>query len=337
MTVHIQVRDTGPGIPADQQLRIFEAFEQRTGQDHSQYGGSGLGLSITRRLVELMNGTIHVDSQLGMGSTFHIVIPDVQCTHERAVSRAESARGEPVFTGQRVLIVDDDAANRLLLRAFLQDSGLQLAEAASAEAALQAVTAQRPDLLVTDLKMPGMGGEALVAALQADPTLADLPVVVVTASGLAGDHARTRSRVAGFLVKPVTRQTVLLELAKHLQPGTWLAASRASTPRSTHSVLRSGEVKVGPDVTEWAELRSQWELLNGSGDLDGLAALAQQVMRHARLAGSDDLRRWAQRLDRAVADCALGDIDRTMREFADLHDQTSTRLAAVSTVSQGEA
>jgi signal transduction histidine kinase/DNA-binding NarL/FixJ family response regulator len=201
----IEVRDTGIGMKAEHLPRIFEAFEQ-VGDAGQRAGGTGLGLSITRRIVELMGGSIRVESKEGKGSRFAIDIPvETQAMH---VAPPEAER-LPVsgYAGERrrLLVVDDDLANRDLLTALLGELGFDTAAAGNGVEALESIAARRPDLVLTGLGMPAMDGCALIARLRSSPGTERLPIIAFSAN--PDEASRSRVWEAGgdrFLPSPVS-------------------------------------------------------------------------------------------------------------------------------------
>ncbi|MBI3663372.1 MAG: PAS domain S-box protein [Acidobacteria bacterium] len=207
------VSDTGIGIPTAKKEKIFEAFEQADGSTTRKYGGTGLGLTISSRLVELMGGRIAVESEPGKGSTFSF-------TATFGIVKNPAARSEPaepaVLDNLPVLVVDDNATHRRILEEMLTSWRMKprLAEGgAAALAALRAAheSGQPISLVLLDAKMPGMDGFALARALQQDPRFAGLSIIMLSSSGQRGDAARCkRLGIAAYLTKPV-RQSELLD------------------------------------------------------------------------------------------------------------------------------
>lgn len=158
----LRVLDTGPGISADGQARLFQRFSQVDGASVHTRGGTGLGLAICKGLAEAMGGRISVESVEGRGSAFSVDVP------ARAVARASSQPAAPTHNlpeaGARLLIVDDNEVNRELVTALLDAYDLNLSTADSGEAALRACEAEVFDLILLDIRMPGMGGEAAMRA-----------------------------------------------------------------------------------------------------------------------------------------------------------------------------
>jgi CheY-like chemotaxis protein len=234
----IDVVDTGIGIPKDRQEAIFEAFQQADADTSRKYGGTGLGLTICRSLLELMGYRISVASELGKGSTFSVHLRGALTRHgapaplpaAEARPAAEAVAvpialpapppaGSPEereFSSYTVLIIDDEADSRLLLSHMLGGRGARILTAASGEEALRLAHTTHPDLVTVDLMMPQMSGWEVIRELRADPALRDVPALVVSvvAEEPGGDLAGADERLS----KPVSRDALLAAVRRHL-PG----------------------------------------------------------------------------------------------------------------------
>jgi len=212
-TLHFAVKDTGVGIPVEQQEKIFEAFSQADGSMTRKYGGTGLGLTISVRLVEMMGGRVWLESQPGRGSTFHFTV-------QLAVQDTASARPIPLQPEQlrdlHALIVDDNFTNRRVLHGMLTRWGMRPTSVEGGRAALQALeiaksTGHPFPLILLDGQMPDMDGFALAEQIQKDPGLLAVTIMMLTSAGHLGDAARCRDLgISAYLVKPI-RQTELLD------------------------------------------------------------------------------------------------------------------------------
>ena len=210
----ISVSDTGVGIPPDKRDHVFQAFTQADSSTTRRFGGTGLGLAISQRLVELMGGRIWVESNVGVGSTFHFTaVFDRPSTEE---SRPVTREREPqALAGLRVLVVDDNATNRRILREMLESWHMQPVVTADAASGLRmledAAAAGSPyDVVVTDAQMPDMDGFMFARRIKQNRHLHKIPVVMLTSMGLPDDGGKSRSAgVHTYLTKPVKHSDLL--------------------------------------------------------------------------------------------------------------------------------
>jgi PAS domain S-box-containing protein len=204
--VHVAVADTGIGIPPDRFDRLFKSFSQVDSSTTRTYGGTGLGLAISKRLVELMGGRIWAESREGQGSTFNFTITAEQTAMPEAPRRRPA--DAPSLQGRRVLVVDDNATNRRILRAQLGKWGLVAEEATNGQEALDRLAAAPFDVALVDHQMPGMDGVTLCErAHQAHPRLALL--VVSSVGGKPEGWDRPGLGISAFLTKPVRASDLL--------------------------------------------------------------------------------------------------------------------------------
>ncbi len=214
----LSVNDTGPGILEAVQARLFEAFTQADAGVSHTYGGTGLGLAITKRLAGLMGGSVGLQSQVGEGSTFHVDLPLIEADIAADPAPEAPSGAEAPSSAERplrVLGVDDNATNRAVLGAFLKALGAEGTLADSAAEAFEQMERQAFDLVLMDIHMPGLDGEAALAEIRAGRGgQPDVPVVALTADAMAGD--RERFLALGFdehLAKPLSPQALAAVLA----------------------------------------------------------------------------------------------------------------------------
>lgn len=215
----IEVTDTGIGISKEMQEEVFNPFIQGQGQNVKKYGGTGLGLAISQRLVQLMNGTIDLDSQLNKGSSFKIKIPGVSYLRDFE-KRTEEIQLDPadiVFEKATIIVADDVEHNRKYLIDALRKTNIEIVEANDGQEALLLAKKIMPDLIITDIRMPLLDGFDLLNELKSDDELKHIPVIAYSASVMKAQRDRIReSEFAGLLIKPVQVTELYIELMNNL-------------------------------------------------------------------------------------------------------------------------
>jgi signal transduction histidine kinase/CheY-like chemotaxis protein len=209
------VRDTGIGIPAEQQTRIFQAFTQADGSTTRTYGGSGLGLAICSRLAELMGGSIAVKSKMGAGSTFSFSLRFALQKGAAAAAASKPSLDASVLRGVTVLIVDDNATNRTILKELAMKWEMKPTLCESGEEALTLLEYAHSQgtpfpLVLLDSQMPGMSGFEVAEHLKEKAHLGHANVIMLTSAGLRGEGARCRGLgIRAYLPKPARRADLL--------------------------------------------------------------------------------------------------------------------------------
>ncbi len=217
--VRVTVNDNGLGIPLERQAELFQPFN-RLGRENQAVEGSGIGLSLSKRLAELMGGSVGFRSRPGEGSSFWVDLPVAQTGLMQSAIDDSAAAGALLQTMQAVVLyVEDNANNRLLMQHVMATMPrLQLIEAADVQAGMALVEKYRPDVVLTDIHMPGQDGYSLLRNLRGNPEYAQIPVIAVSANALPKDIMRAQE--AGFdhyIVKPINLATLMEVLVNVLR------------------------------------------------------------------------------------------------------------------------
>ena len=215
----ISVTDTGIGMTQNAISRLFQAFEQVDQSTTRKSGGTGLGLTITNEFVRLMNGNVDVESSVGVGSTFTIDII-VKRSSRSAIastetSEPETAKIEPIDQAFRVLLVDDNAVNRLVVRAFLAETKLEVIEATNGQEALAQLNADTKfDIVLLDIHMPVMDGPETIRQIRtSEQPWSDVPIITLTADAMIGDKDKYLAMgTNGYIAKPIAKALSLIHI-----------------------------------------------------------------------------------------------------------------------------
>lgn len=270
--LRFDVEDTGVGIPAERQALVFEAFRQADGSTTRKYGGTGLGLTITRELVELLGGTISLKSQPGQGSVFSLTLPVGYClldnTSQRHSDPAPSdAENRPQTRDTqlrgRVLVAEDVETNQILIKILLKRLGLEVTVVENGQEVVKEGAANPYDVILMDVQMPRMNGHEATQELRRLGV--EVPIVALTANAMSED--RTNCLAAGFdgyLIKPIDQSELSETLARHLPSQAKDVHSEPSRSKELPAVLslsRSATEPAGDagevPVIAWRKLMSR--------------------------------------------------------------------------------
>jgi signal transduction histidine kinase/DNA-binding response OmpR family regulator/HPt (histidine-containing phosphotransfer) domain-containing protein len=280
--LEFRVSDTGIGIPPERAASLFEAFTQVDASTTRKYGGTGLGLAICKRLVELMGGTIGVESEVGKGSTFWFTV---------AAPATELAQGldlhdAGLLGGKRVLVVDDHATNVRILTRQLQLWGVEVASADSGALALDRIAKapRAPDIVITDMHMPEMDGVALARAIKARPESREVPIVLLS-SGFMPAADESAQLFAARLLKPA-RQTQLFETLVRCVGPQAAAARPVALPVDTRkhvTVLVADDNAVNLKVACAMLAKLGYDILTATDGREAVEAVAHAAANGAKI------------------------------------------------------
>jgi signal transduction histidine kinase/CheY-like chemotaxis protein len=258
--VVVTVRDTGIGIADEERERIFEAFQRGDRGVRTSTEGTGLGLTLSRRIVEMHGGRIWMESRLGEGSTFSFAIPRATAAADEPAAEPEPRA--PAAAGQ-VLVIEDDRPSADLLQVYLEDAGYPVAIGRDGIEGLQLARELRPIAVILDILLPGLGGWELLAELKRDPATAAIPVVIVSMLDERG--AGFALGAAEYLVKPVDRREVLGALARCVAP-----------PGDGRSVVVIDDEPLDLDLVEATLTPLGWRVLRAEGGEEGVELVRRE-------------------------------------------------------------
>src|SRR4026208_561544 len=207
-----RVSDTGIGMTPEQQDRVFEAFSQADASTARDFGGSGLGLTITKTFCRMMGGDVALTSEPGKGTTFTIRLPTEVREPKAESADASAPSAAPNMEGTPVLVVDDDADTRQVLKRFLNRKGFPVECASSGEEGLRLARELHPMAIILDVMMPGMDGWAVLSTLKSEEAAKDIPVVMLTI--VDDKNLGYALGATDYLIKPVDRDRLMEILAK---------------------------------------------------------------------------------------------------------------------------
>ncbi len=266
--VVFEVTDTGIGIAPEHMDRLFQPFSQAESSTARRFGGTGLGLVISRRFCEMLGGDVTVQSEPGVGSTFTVRLParvEDHAAPSPLVAAATPPGPAPAPTpatanGSAVLVIEDDATVRQLLEGVLTDEGYRVVTAAGDANTVELARQMHPDAITLDLALPSLAGWNLLAAIKADSELSDVPVIVLL---VVEEAAGVPLGATDYLTKPVQRERLVGLLRKHCQDGT-APVLVVEDDAGTREMLQRMLEREGFTVTEAADGRA------------GLARVAEQ-------------------------------------------------------------
>jgi signal transduction histidine kinase/CheY-like chemotaxis protein len=262
---HVSVRDTGIGIADAEQERIFEAFQVGGRATRTSTEGTGLGLTLSRRIIDLHGGRLWIESTLGVGSTFSFAIP-LSLSPETRVD--ESPEGMSAVTGalQRagtVLVVEDDRRSADLVRVYLEGAGYAVSVARDGVEGLELARQLNPSAVILDILLPRLSGWELLARLKGDPATAAIPVVI--ASMLDERGAGFALGAAGYLVKPVGRDELLDALGRCVAP-----------PPGRRTVVVIDDDPLDLDLVEAVLAPEGWSVVRATGGEEGVRLVRRE-------------------------------------------------------------
>ena len=314
LDLSLEVIDTGMGIPLEEQENIFDSFDQ---QDSTTDQGTGLGLAITKRLTEMMDGQISLESEVGKGSDFQLQFREVEYQQvTKSDSPEESAVEEVEFDSAQILVVDDIASNRELVTSILAAENLESTPAVNGEQAVELASQEEFDLILMDLKMPGIDGYEALEQIKADSLNQATPVVVITASATKENQRQVKqAEFADFLTKPVQKEVLLNLLTDYLDYQT-IKVDSSSLEVDTEQ-FNSSELEELITKLE-AEIKPEYEQLQETFIINQAEKFADKLYQLATKYQAKSVMEYASQLQTYVADFEVVKTQEQLNQFENL-------------------
>ncbi|MCP5050386.1 MAG: response regulator [bacterium] len=324
MDIVISVQDTGIGVPPEQQELIFQPFKQQSGQSFRKYGGTGLGLSISRRLTQMMKGRISLESKQGKGSTFKIMLENVEVSSPGKITPPEESFNlETIsFETATVLVVDDIESNRNVLKEMLPRVNLDVLTAGDGRKGVRIARESLPNVIIMDIAMPEMDGIEAAKELKRNPKTKDIPVIVLSASSTVEQKEKVmRSGLfAAFLEKPVNVTQLIKELSNHIRysrrnveestsPGTHEADPYKKLPEETLKRLPQLVKILREDILP------ELEKFKGALNMEEVKKFAVKVKQLGEEFRVPGLVVYANRLDELEQDFDVEGVNKSLADF----------------------
>jgi len=336
-TLLIDVEDTGIGIAAEELDEVFKPFVQAESVRMAEKEGTGIGLTIVKRLTELMGGSLAVESKVGQGTVFHLRFPDVPVSGRLPVGDHAEPGGAVDFNDfapATLLVVDDNPANRALLAGIFEKTHHRVHFANNGQEALDCLSQAKPDVVLLDIRMPVMDGRTTLAEIRKQASLVSLPVIAVTASSRAGEQQELQSQFSGYIRKPFSRQTLFLALAEFLQKG---PPGNGPKCEALGQPLKSIPIPSSDQAARWQEIvlelrrqeAAKWPALRDSLAVNATRAFAHELFLLGQAAQCGPLAAYAATLATFADTYAISQMGRHLAAFPELVDSIETSLAHV--------
>lgn len=326
----IEIEDTGIGIPKDQQQSIFQAFTQQSGQSNRKYEGTGLGLTITQKLISKMNGVISVDSTVGKGSVFKIkfndvLIADINGKQEPSADKIDKGIK---FDKATIMIVDDIDYNIQVVRNMIDFENFTFIEATSGEEALLLLETEKPDLIFMDIRMPGMSGISATEIIKNNPKYPQVPIIAFTASVMQDQIDHIKILFDGYLRKPVSKKQFTQTLIDHLKYNIIEDKNKSTNESEPNDLLNEGCLEKLPELISKIEndIVEQWKSICGNLVIFEIEEFKDNLVLLNNEYNCSLLKKYIDELDLNIQSFDVELIEKKVMEFSDLFNLLKKNL-----------
>jgi len=318
LDLKISVEDTGIGIPQDQLERIFQAFEQREGQDNRKFGGTGLGLSISKRLSEMMGGNIEVSSVKGKGTTFmlHLYNVDIATVQDETNRQLIDKEQKIIFKESTILVVDDIEDNRELIVKNFEGTKVKVLTANNGLEAIKLFKEEKPQLILMDIRMPIMDGYEAAKEIK---KISKVPIVALTASVMQNENEQIKKEnFDAYLRKPVLKEELFHELSHFLA---FEKVKIEEDEESQEEFILNEKVKLNIGViindleTKVSPLHKKAMLSNNISDVKSMNQELQKIAVEYEI---EPLMNYAEKLNQAIDVFDIATIQTMLKDFENI-------------------
>jgi signal transduction histidine kinase/DNA-binding response OmpR family regulator len=322
-TLLIDVEDTGIGIPPEELDEVFKPFVQAESPQTAQEEGTGIGLTIVKRLTELMGGSLTVQSTVGQGTVFYLRFANVPVSGRLPVGDHAEPGGVVDFNDfapATLLVVDDNQTNRAYMAGIFEKTHHKIHLANNGREALACLEKTKFDVVLLDIRMPVMDGRATLVEIRKQASLMSLPVIAVTASSKVGEEMELQSQFSGYIRKPFSRQTLFVALAQFLQRA---SPGNRSEGQNLGQTLKSIPIPTPDQAAQWQELAlelrrqeaNEWPKLRDSLAVNGTRAFAHRLFTLGQAAQCGPLVTYAAALTAFADAYAIGQMEGQLAAF----------------------
>ncbi len=327
----LSVKDSGIGIKKENQENIFEAFRQQENTDTRKYGGTGLGLTIIKRFIKMMDGEIFLKSEPNKGSVFTVKLPNISVADDKEQNENELEESDGlVFSGQKVLAVDDVTLNRELIKEYLTGKKLKVFEAADGLEALEQTKKINPDLIIMDLKMPNMDGCEAAKRIKSDRRLSKIPIIALTA---AVEYAKVQDDSSNpfedVVIKPITLDKLVSSISKLIahfkleDSALDKSDDKSDEPDEIRDILNSIdslEKDIDDEIISLleGELTEKWKNVKKTFILNDIVRFSEDIIKLGETNGSDIIVKYGEALYNQANDFEFEKFPATLDIFPEL-------------------
>jgi two-component system sensor histidine kinase EvgS len=310
--LQIDIKDTGIGIPKEQQNKIFESFVQKDGQSNRQYGGTGLGLSICLKLIKMMNGSIELKSKEGKGSIFSIILNDLKII-DRKKTIENIEKDEIYFEKSSILIVDDIELNRKLLIESLDNKNISFYEASNGKEAINIVKEKNPDLVLMDIKMPILNGIDATKILK-NGKYNKIPIIALTASSKVKELHESSNIFDGFISKPINHNILIKELKSFLPYNLNLMESESYI--NTNILKIDDEIKDIFNLEFEKSIKQSWEKASQGCSFEDVLEFSNNLNEFTKVYKQSTLIEFIKNMNIAIENFDITSLESLILEFS---------------------